>query len=284
MENNDVFYLPPRMWSLKGLLRSLAVSLVSPVSLSPCSPGSGPGPAGTILEGSGRPRPALSRRGREFVWLERKRSFRGRESLQFAALPWPPWPPGSAQFETPDLGTLASRLKGIRPLSAPPPPRLLRVLARKTSSSICWPSARPRLLLLMVARPLVRLVMVWNWALVTEPSLVLGGTAGGILTWPGAAGGCDPGWPLFILCGSTGLSWASCDAVTLLVLRVPVLFAAHPPGWNMVRGYSLWWTILRFYVRQTVYFIWTRDQFWNQFSLILGLTHYQDRGSVRKVV
>ncbi len=50
------------------------------------------------------------------------------------------------------------------------------------------------------------------------------------------------------------------------------------------RGYSLWWTILRFYVRQTVYFIWTRDQFWNQFSLILGLTHYQDRGSVRKVV
>ena len=73
------------------------------------------------------------------VWpgLE-NRSFRGRLSLQLAALV---------------RGTLASRLKGTRPC-------LVRVLARNTSSSMAWPSARPRLLLFTVARPLVMLVMV----------------------------------------------------------------------------------------------------------------------------
>ena len=42
----------------------------------------------------------------------------------------------------------------------------------------------------MVASPLVRLVMVCSWARLTE-SRVLGGTAGGILTWAGAAGGAE---------------------------------------------------------------------------------------------
>ena len=182
--------LPPRMASLKGLLLSRDRSLLF------LSGGAESWEWGTVdcLPGSGRPRPALSRRGRELVWL-RNRSRRGRLSLQLAALPFPVcW--GSDQLDTPALGTLASRRKGTRPSAPPaaPPPRLLSVLALNTSSSSCWPSARPRLFLLMVAMPLVRLVSVWSWARVTALSRVpllsrvLGGTAGGILT-PGRLGG-----------------------------------------------------------------------------------------------
>ena len=38
---------------------------------------------------------------------------------------------------------------------------------------------------------------------------------------------------MFILCASTGLSWASWLAVTDLVFRVPVLLAAVIPGCNV---------------------------------------------------
>ena len=92
---------------------------------------------GAVAGGSGRPRPALSRRGREPVLLV-KRSFLGRESLQAAVA----------------LGTLASRRNGTRPSPASArPPRRDKVLARKASSSTAWPSALLIEFLLTVARP-----------------------------------------------------------------------------------------------------------------------------------
>ena len=48
-----------------------------------------------------------------------------------------------------------------------------------------------------------------------------------VVTLAGAAGGC---WGASSLCGSTGLSWASCEAVTLLVVRVPVFWPPTLPG------------------------------------------------------